>query len=107
MASLIIYGASDDLIEVDGDYRNEYPTDGQGKDIILVAGYDIGGVALIVPYMGPLGDWTTDCKFLGPACNWKSATIDRPDHYGEDGDKGVQLDFPDENFGVFLASDPN
>lgn len=100
MSELIIYGASDDLIEVDGDFREEYTTGASGDESVLVAGLDFGGVAVVTPYMNNFdGYWTASTKFYGQAKTWESEAIDRPDY--EEGDQGVKLRFPDEQFRVF------
>lgn len=101
MSELIIYGASDDLIEIEGDFQEEFSTGASGEETVAVVGLDFGGLALVIPYLSHYdGYWTAQVKLYGQAVTWEEQVIDRP-HGDSGGDQGVKLTFPDTHFKVF------
>ena len=88
--SVLIYGASDDLIEIDGDVYEEYSYDDDERATIVVIS-DSGGVIEVTPVFGE--NWTAEVKLLRPGASGEEITynvVPRPDS-PEDGDLAVEV----------------
>lgn len=71
--SVIIYGASDDLIEVEGDVSEEFSHNGGDEVVLVVGGH--GQLVLVSVFMDPSGDWSTSAKILRPGQRGKEASV--------------------------------
>jgi len=88
--SIKIYGASDDLIEVEGAVTDEF--DCYGKTTLLVAGPEYGALEVSAEY-GPRGWslWVSAHGDMGDFPDWPVRFTDRPDY---EGDPAVIIDAP-------------
>ena len=86
--SLLIYGASDDLIEVEGDFREEYAynDDEDNRAVIVVIAGD-GAVLEVEPTLS--STWTAAVREPRGSIPWE--IVPRPDA-SEPGDLAVRVD---------------
>jgi hypothetical protein len=92
MSTITIYGASDDLVEVEGAIREEYDLGGEGTRLRLTApdgdsldvyaqfGYRHGGL-----------DWAVTVEAVDSYPSWPIFFHERP---GYEGDPAVSIDAP-------------
>ena len=93
MSDITIYGASDDLVEVEGAVRDEYPLadpcsrlrltapDGASLDVVLWFGICIGAL-----------DWSIGVEAVDAYPSWPIRFHERP---GYEGDPAVTIDAPE------------
>ena len=93
MSDITIYGASDDLVEVEGAVRDEYPLadpcsrlrltgpDGGTLDVVLWLGICIGAL-----------DWSIGVEAVDAYPSWPIRFHERP---GYEGDPAVTIDAPE------------
>ena len=84
--TVVIYGASDDLIEVEGDVREEFSTDGEGGESVLV----VGSKGEIVKVTPRLNDWWSAEAQIIAGEGVTVMQVVRPGHE-PGGDMGVQV----------------
>ncbi|WP_156251000.1 hypothetical protein [Pseudactinotalea terrae] len=93
-APIVIYGASDDLVEVEGAVRKEFQLAADGTRVRLTAP-DGQSLDVLVDYGGgPVGsrlDWTIGVYAVDAYPDWPVRFGERP-HY--EGDPSVTIDAP-------------
>lgn len=90
--AITIYGASDDLIEVEGDVRMEHPLDAAGTRLRLVAP-DGDSLNVVLWFDGGTGtlDWVIGINVVDAYPSWPIHFHERP---GYKGDPAVTIDTP-------------
>ena len=92
MSTLTIYGASDDLVEVDGEFREEFSVRSSGWRGEVVAP---DGDSLIITAEfckeGAEADWTLGIENGETWPSWPIRFTDRPDR---EGDPAIIIDVP-------------
>lgn len=88
MSEVIVYGASDDLIEVDGAIIDEFDVPGEGTVLIITPG---GGVIEVRCELG--GDWSAAASLRRNDTDYllTTETVDRPGFEGENGDMAIKI----------------
>lgn len=90
MSSVVIHGASDDLIEVVGDVLEEFPCDGSGQLVVIGPG---GEVVEVVVELDEA--WTARAKIIRASRSLRVETVPRPGDYGDEGDMAIRIEFAD------------
>lgn len=100
MTEVLIYGASDDLIEVEGTkglvQAEEYSTGDDGTVLLVGPTNEIVRVRC---YMDDEGDWAADAKVLRASPGFQNViceTVPRPGTTGEPGDRAARISFERE-----------
>jgi hypothetical protein len=107
MSSVVIHGASDDLIEVLGDTLEEFPCDGRGELVVIGPGGEVVEVTVELDE-----SWSASAKIIRASRSLRVETIPRPGTGdGEslshlEGDMAVRIEFADAYRGplVYQAS---
>ena len=93
MSTLVIYGASDDLIEVEGEFREEFNAYGRWVGRVIAPD---GDALTVTAEFGAGGsyraDWTLGIENTGSWPNWPIHFADRPDN---DGDPALVIIVPE------------
>ena len=99
---ITIYGASDDLIEVEGAIREEYALDDPFTRLRLVAP-DLESLDVVLWFDGEVGDldWSIGVEAVNAYPSWPIRFHERP---GYEGDPAVTIDAPD---GTTVLEVPN
>jgi hypothetical protein len=89
-----IYGASDDLVEVDADVRDEFNLGRDGTRLRLTApdGQSLDVVAQFCPPGDARLDWTLAVEAHDSYPSWPVRFTERPDY---EGDPAVEVDAPE------------
>jgi hypothetical protein len=94
MPNIIIYGASDDLVEVEGECREEFYLDRSDRWIGRVLAPN-GDALTVFAAFGVRGsykaDWTVGVENTGTWPGWTIRFADRPDR---EGDPALIIDVP-------------
>jgi len=102
MSKLTIYGASDDLIEVEGVFREEFNAYEKWEGRVIAPN---GDALTVFAEFGARGaykaDWTIGIQNTGTWPNWPIRFEDRPDR---EGDPALVLDVPDGTIVEEVAS---
>lgn len=88
--TVVIYGASDDLIEVEGDANEEFSTDGAGGVSVLVVGGH-GEIVKVTPLLGAW--WSAHAQIIAPGPRGHEVSVAQVARPGREpgGDMGVQV----------------
>ncbi|MBW1639263.1 hypothetical protein G3H63_09290 [Microbacterium resistens] len=91
MSKLTIYGASDDLVEVEGEFREEFDA-GRGWRGRVIAP-DGDSLIVTAEYSKPhaFAEWTLGIENSGTWPSWPIRFIERPDR---EGDPAIEIDVP-------------
>ena len=92
MAELVIYGASDDLVETEGVFREEFSAYGPWRGKVLAPN---GDALVVTAEFGATGlyrhDWTLGVENSGTWPAWPIRFGERPDR---EGDPAIIIDVP-------------
>jgi len=99
---ITIYGASDDLVEVEGAIREEYALGDPCTRLRLVAP-DLESLDVVLLFDGEVGDldWSIGVEAVNAYPSWPIRFHERP---GYEGDPAVTIDAPD---GTTVLEVPN
>lgn len=88
MSEVIVYGASDDLIEVDGAITDEFDVPSHGTVLIVTPG---GGIVEVECALA--ADWSATASVRRNDTDHllTTETIDRPGFEGENGDMAIKI----------------
>lgn len=92
MAELVIYGASDDLVEIEGVFREEFNAYGHWQGMVMAPS---GDALVVTAEFGASGlyraDWTLGVENTGTWPSWPIRFGERPDR---EGDPAIIIDVP-------------
>lgn len=95
IGSITIYGASDDLVEVEGAVRDEYDLGNGGSTRVRLTAPDGQSLDVVAEYGGgPAGtllEWTLAVAVVRSYPSWPVRFHERPDR---EGDPAVTIDAP-------------
>lgn len=91
MSTLTIYGASDDLVEVEGEFSEEFGAYGGWRGRVVAPNGDSLIVTAEFDKPGSTADWTLSVENTGTWPDWPMHFAERPDR---EGDPALVLDVP-------------